>query len=202
MAKNRPEIMCPIRNMASVEACKDYADAVYFSVSDLSLRSNANNLKLSGLNDFTKKCHGYNIKAYLAVNSVIYNKDIKKAEKIIKKAKECKVDAVIVWDPAVIEIAKKQNIPFIISTQAKVSNWRSAGFYKNIGAKRIVIAREMTLKHIKELKKKVNIEIEAFVHGAMCISISGRCLISSYLYGKSSNLGSHLPAGIDKFPLQ
>ncbi len=190
MAKNRPEIMCPIRNMASLEACKDYADAVYFSVSDLSLRSNANNLKLSGLDNFTKKCHKYNIKTYLTVNSVIYNKDIKKAEKIIKKAKECRVDAVIVWDPAVIEIARKEKIQFIISTQANVSNWKSAEFYKKQGAKKIVVAREMTLKQIKELKKKVNIEVEAFVHGAMCVSISGRCLISSYMYGKSSNRGS------------
>ena len=190
MKEKKPEIMCPIRNWASLEACKDYADAVYFAVSDLSLRANANNLKLSELKKFINKCQTYNIKTYLTVNSVIYNNDIKKAEKIIKKAKECDVDAVIVWDPAVIEIAKKHNIPFIISTQANVSNWKSAEFYKNIGAKRIVLAREMTLKQIKELKKKVDVELETFVHGAMCIAISGRCLLSAHMYGKSSNCGS------------
>ena len=118
------------------------------------------------------------------------DQDIAKAINIVRKAKEAKVDALIVWDPAVIEIAKKEKVPFIISTQANVSNYKSAEFYKKQGAKRVVLAREMTLKQIKEVKKKTNIEIETFVHGAMCMAISGRCILSAYLFGKSANCGS------------
>ncbi|MFA5715078.1 MAG: peptidase U32 family protein [Candidatus Paceibacterota bacterium] len=185
----KPELMCPIRDWASLEACKQYADAVYFGVSELNMRA-ASGIETGEIDSFVKKAHSYGLKAYLTVNSVIYNPDIEKAEKLVKKAKKAGVDAVIVWDPAVIEIAKKNKVPFIVSTQANVSNWKSAEFYKSLGAKRIVLAREMTLNQIKELKKKVNIEIEAFVHGAMCMAISGRCILSAYLYDKSSNCGS------------
>ena len=185
----KPELMSPIKDWSSLEACKDYADAVYFSVSNLSMRQRSNNIKLNELKEFTDKCHEYKIKAYLTVNCAIYNNDIKIAEKIIKKAKEAKVDALIVWDPAVIDLAKKYKVKFFISTQANVCNWASANFYKKLGASRIVLAREMTLEQIKELKNKVKISIEVFVHGALCYSISGRCLLSSYLYGKSANCG-------------
>ncbi len=188
---SHPEIMSPIRNWASLEACKNYADAVYFGLSELTMRANADVFTSRNLNSFVSQCHDYKIKAYLTVNSVLYNDDIKVAEKIIKKAKEVGVDAVIVWDPAVIEIARKFKMKFFISTQANISNWQTALFYKKLGASRIVLAREMTLKQIVELKKKVgNLEIETFVHGAMCWSISGRCLLSAVIYGKSANCGT------------
>jgi len=186
----KPELMSPIKNWASLEACKDYANAVYFGISDLSLRSRSNDLTLKDIPSFVEKCHKYGIKTYMTINSVLYNDDIKTAEKLVKKAKEGRVDAIIVWDFAVIEIAKKEKVPFIISTQANVSNYKTAEFYQKLGAKRIVLAREMTLKQVKEVKDKVNIEIETFIHGAMCVAISGRCLLSSYLFNKSSNCGS------------
>ena len=187
----KPEVMSPIRDWASLEACKNYADAVYFGVSDLTMRANANAFSLQNMGKFVKECHKYNIKAYLTVNAVAYNPDIPKAEKVIKKAKAVGVDAVIVWDPAVIEICREYKQKFFISTQANISNWKTALFYKKLGAARVVLAREMTLKQIKELKKKVGkFEIETFVHGAMCMSVSGRCLLSSYLYGKSANCGA------------
>jgi putative protease len=186
----KPEVMSPIKNWASLEACKKYADAVYFGVPDLSLRARTNSLTLKDVPAFVSKCHSYNIKAYMTINSVLYNDDIKKAEKLVKKAKEAKVDAIIVWDFAVIEIAKKEKVPFIISTQANVSNYKTAEFYKKLGAKRVVLARELTLKQVQEIKKKVKIEIETFVHGAMCVAISGRCILSAYLFNKSSNCGS------------
>lgn len=186
----KPEVMSPIKNWASLEACKNYADAVYFGIADLSLRARTNSLTLKDVPKFVLKCHEYGIKAYMTINSVIYNDDLKIAEKLVKKAKEAKVDAIIVWDLAVIEIAKKEKIPFIISTQANVSNYKTAEFYKKLGAKRVVLARELTLKQIKEIKQKVNIEIETFVHGAMCVAISGRCVLSAYLFNKSSNCGA------------
>lgn len=185
----KPELMCPIKDWSSLEACKAYADAVYFGVNDLSLRARAG-IKIKELPLFVKACHDLKIKAYMTLNSAIYNKDIKKAEELIKKAKKAKVDALIVWDFAVINLAKKYKVPFIVSTQMNVSNYSSAMFFKKIGAKRIVLAREMNLKDIAELKKKAKIEIETFIHGAMCVAVSGRCILSSYLYGKSSNCGS------------
>lgn len=190
MKIKKPELMCPIRDWASLEACKDYADAVFFGVSDLSLRVNADAFTMGDMPRFVKKCHSYKIKAYLTINAVLYNEDIPKAEKLIKKAKTVGVDAVIVWDPAAIEIAKKEKMTFFISTQANIANWQTAKFYAGLGAKRIVLAREMSLRQIKELRKKVDIEIETFVHGAMCMAISGRCVLSGYLYGKSANCGA------------
>ncbi len=190
MKPKKPELMCPIRDWASLEACKNYADAVYFGTADLSMRANADSITQKDLPRFVKKCHDLKIKTYLTVNSVIYNQDLKKAEQMIRKAKQAKVDAVIVWDPAAIEIAKKIKIPFIISTQANVSNIESAKFYQKIGAQRIVVAREMSLRQIKSITQKVKIEVEAFVHGAVCMAISGRCLLSAYLYGNSANCGS------------
>jgi len=186
----KPEIMSPIRNFAGLEACRKFTDAVYFGASDLSMRARANDIKLSEIKKIVSRCHKYRIKAYLTVNCAIYNSDIKKAEKLIKKAKEAKIDAIIVWDNAVIEIVKREKIKFFISTQANISNSHSVKFYKRLGAKRIVLAREMTLKEIKEIKKRTNIEIEVFVHGAMCFAVSGRCILSSYLFGKSANCGS------------
>ena len=185
----KPELMSPIRDWASLEACKNYANAVYFGVSELSMRA-ASGIKTTELEAFVEKCHSYGIKAYLTVNTVVYNQDIKKAAGLVKKAKKGGVDAIIVWDPAVIQIARKEKMPFIVSTQANISNNESALFYKKLGAKRVVLAREMNLKQIKELKKKVKIEVEVFVHGAMCMAISGRCILSAYLYGKSANCGS------------
>lgn len=186
----KPEIMSPVRNWAGLEACKQWADAVYFGCAGLSMRTTASTLKLSELGKFVNKCHEYNMKAYLTVNSTIYNNEIDKAEKIIKKAKEVGVDAVIVWDPAVIELVSKYNINFFISTQANISNYESALFYKKLGARRVVLARELSLKQIKDIKQKTKMEIETFVHGAMCLAISGRCILSAYLFGKSANRGS------------
>ena len=193
MAKKqkKPEIMSPIKNWASLEACKNYADAVYFSLNELSMRAGLDAITLKNLNKFVKQCHSYKLKAYLVLNCALYNNDLLKAEKIVKKAKATKVDAVIVWDPAAIMLAKKYKVPFFISTQANITNYQTALFYKKLGAKRVVLAREMNLGDVKKLKGKVGkLEVETFVHGAMCVSISGRCILSSYLYGTSANCGA------------
>jgi putative protease len=187
----RPELMCPIKDWASLEACKGYCDAVYFGVDDLNLRAKSDGIKASQMKSFVSECHKNKIKAYLTINAVIYDKDIKKAESLVKKAKEADVDAIIIWDPAVIELARKWKVPFIISTQANISNVHTINFYKKLGAKRVVLARELTFDQVKKIIKEVKgVEIEVFVHGAMCVAISGRCILSAYLFGKSSNCGS------------
>lgn len=187
----KPELMCPIKDWASLEACKKYCDAVYFGVDDLNLRAKSDAIKVSEIKKFVAECHQNKIKAYLTINAVIYDKDIKKAEILVKKAKEAKVDSIIIWDPAIIELARKFKVPFIISTQANISNTETIKFYKKLGAKRVVLARELTFNQIKNIIRTVKgIEIEVFVHGAMCVAISGRCILSAYLFGKSSNCGS------------
>ena len=188
----RPELLLPVRSWPNLKAAIPYADAVYFGAKDLNMRTRAGNFTLNDIKKVTEICHENNIKAYLTLNVVIYQKDIKTLEKVLDAAKIAKIDAIICWDWAVIEAAKKRNIPIHISTQANISNSKTANMYKHLGAERIVLARECSLADIKKIKKETNVEIETFIHGAMCVSISGRCYLSSYLYGKSANCGDCL----------
>ncbi|MBU4245438.1 MAG: U32 family peptidase [Nanoarchaeota archaeon] len=183
----KPELLLPVKSMSSLVAALPYADAVYFGAKVFSMRARAGNFTNAEIRKAVEICHKNKIKAYLAVNTVIYPDDEKKLEKLLDAAKM--VDAVICWDAAVIQAAKKRNIPIHISTQANVSNAKTAEMYRRLGAIRIVLARECSLKDIKKIKTQTKIEIEVFVHGAMCVSISGRCYLSSYLYGKSANCG-------------
>ncbi len=188
--KKRPELMSPIKNRAGFEACKDYADAVYFGVSEFNLRSNSKGIDVDELKDFMKLCHRNRVKGYLTVNSSLYNYELSAVEDLMKRAQKAKVDAVIVWDPAAIRTAKRLGLKFFISTQANVSNWKAAKFYEDLGAKRVILSREMSLEQISQVKKKTALEVEAFIHGAMCIAISGRCLLSAFYENKSANKGA------------
>ena len=169
-----------------VAAINAGANAVYFGLKEFSMRKNAGNFTLKDLDKIDKICKPKKIKKYLTLNTIIYDNEIKKVEEIIKKVKK-KIDAVICWDFSVISLCKKYRIPFHISTQASISNIESAKFYKKLGAKRIVLARELNLKQIKEISKII--EVECFVHGAMCVAVSGRCLTSQFLFNKSANRG-------------
>jgi U32 family peptidase len=189
--KNKFELMAPAGSFpALVAACKAGADAVYFGVNVFSMRAGKRNFKISDLDKIKKICHSYpeKKKMYLTLNTIVYDSEMKKLEKLIKKIKN-KVDAVICWDFSVINFCRKYKIPFFISTQASVSNKQSALFYKNLGAQRIVLARELNLKQIKEITLIKNLEIEVFIHGAMCVSVSGRCFTSQFLFNKSANRG-------------
>ncbi len=185
----KPELLAPVGNFTNLKIAIDAgADAVYFGLKDFSLRANAENFTINDLDKINEVCKPKKIKKYLTLNSIIYNEEIPEVEKILKKIKG-KVDAVICWDMAVINLCRKYKIPFHVSTQASVSNYESAKFFKKLGAERIVFARELNLKQIKEIIKKTKIKAEVFVHGAMCISVSGRCLMSQFLFGKSANRG-------------
>lgn len=185
----KPELLAPVGDFTNLRVAIDAgADAVYFGLKEFSLRANARNFELKDLDKIAEICKLKKVKKYLTMNSIIYNEELPKLEKIFSKLKG-KVDAIICWDLAVIQLCKKYKIPFHISTQASVSNVESAKFYKKLGAERIVLARELNLKQIKEIGKKVNIELETFIHGAMCISVSGRCFMSQFLFGKSANRG-------------
>ncbi len=182
------ELLAPAGNFPMlISAINAGADAIYFGLKEFSMRSK--NFTIKDLDKIEKICKSKNIKKYLTLNTIIYNNELKKLEEIIKKIKG-KVDAIICWDLSIIQLCKKYKIPFHISTQASVSNIESAKFYKKLGAKRIILARELNLKQIKEISKII--DIECFAHGAMCVAVSGRCLTSQFLFNKSANCGACL----------
>ncbi len=184
------ELLAPVGNFTNLRVAIDAgADAIYFGLKEFSLRINAGNFSVKDVDKIYIICNENSkkkIKMYLTINSIIYNNELNKIDKILKEIKG-KVDAVICWDLGVIQLCKKYKIPIHISTQASVSNVESAKFYKSLGAERIVLARELNLKQIKEISKFI--DIECFVHGAMCVAVSGRCFTSQFLFGKSANRG-------------
>lgn len=189
----KPELLSPVSDFVSLKAAIDAgADAVYFGLKELNMRITARNFDLGQLPKIMKQCHEGKVKAYLALNTIVYSNELERVDRIIESAKKAGIDAVICWDLSVIDKVRKAKIPLHISTQASVSNIDSAKFYRKLGAKRIILARELSLKQIAEIKKKVNIEVECFVHGAMCVSISGRCFMSQFTFGRSANRGNCL----------
>jgi len=189
----KPELLAPASDFAMLNAAISAgADAVYFGVKELNMRVTAKNFSLKELGNVVRLCHKNKVKAYLTLNTGIYENELEKIKKILKEAKKQKIDAVIAWDVSVIKEAIKQKLNVHLSTQAGVSNSEAALFYKKLGVKRIILARECSLEDIKKIKKKAKIETEVFVHGAMCVSVSGRCFTSQFLFGKSANKGDCL----------
>jgi len=185
MVRKKQELLAPAGDFESlITAIKAGADAVYFGLKEFNMRARAKNFKISDLTKI-KKITG-KIKRYLTLNTIVYDNELKKIEKVIKKVKPF-IDAIICSDIAVMMLCKKHKIPFHVSTQCSISNIESAKFYKKLGAKRIVLARELSLQQIKKISKIIDTEI--FIHGAMCISISGRCLTSQFLFNESANKG-------------
>ena len=180
------ELLAPAGSFETlVTAIKAGADAIYFGLKEFSLRDNAKNFELKDLDEINETC-GTKVKKYLTLNSIIYDEELERVEEVIKKVKG-KVDAIICWDLAVINLCRKYNIPFHISTQGSVANSEAAKFYKSLGAERVILARELSLEQIKEISKVAY--VEAFIHGAMCIAVSGRCLMSQFLFNRSANRG-------------
>ncbi len=188
--RNKPELMSPAGDWTMLNAVVNAgADAVYFGVDKLNMRAKASNFQIDELSEIVSLCKKKNVRTYLTLNTLVYEDEINEVEKIISAAKKSGVDRIICWDLAVTTICKKYNIPFCISTQASASNSLTANFYKSIGASRIVLARECSLNEIKKIRKNTDLEIEAFIHGAMCIAVSGRCFMSHHLFDKSANRG-------------
>lgn len=191
MKKNKkPELLAPIQDYTSLHAAiNNGADAVFFGIKGFNMRAGAKNFTEKDLTKIVKIARAHKIKTYLAINIIIYENELKKVEALLKKVKKAGVDAIICWDFAIIQIAKKLGIEIHISTQASIANSETAEFYRKLGATRVVLARECSLAQIKEIKKHTKAEIEIFIHGAMCVSMSGRCFMSQFLYGKSANRG-------------
>ena len=186
---SEPELLIGIRNLAGLEACSRYADAVYFSTDRLSLRAKAKEITLETLEDFVYEVKVRGLKAYLAVNSAVNEARLDEVDDVVAAAVKSGVDAVIAWDPAVILKARKAGLKIHISTQANVTNHETAEFYRTLGAERIVLSRELSLEEIRKIRQQTEIKVETFVHGAMCMAVSGRCHLSAYVLGKSGNCG-------------
>ena len=190
----RVELLAPAKNLKAIKAASKYADSVYFGIEKFNMRMRSENIALEDLANVVDFCHEKDLKAYLATNILIYDNELTYLRKILERAKNVNMDAVIVHDLAALEIAKQIGIKFHISTQCNVSNSISAKFYEKLGAERIILARELSLEKIKEIKRNLTTtEIETFIHGAMCTSVSGRCYFSQDICGteeKSANRGS------------
>jgi putative protease len=192
MKSKKIELLAPAGNLEKLKFAIIYgANAVYLGLKELSLRNKAGNFAADELMEAVKFAHQRGCKVYLAVNVFARNSDLNKLEKLLKLAKKAEVDAFIVADPGIFLFIKEEQtkIPIHISTQANITNLAAAQFWANLGAKRVTLARELSLAEIKQICKVVPVELEVFIHGAMCVSYSGRCLLSKYLAGRDSNQG-------------
>jgi putative protease len=186
---NKPQLLAPAGDLEKLQMAVAYgADAVYMGGVQYSLRVNAKNF--NGLGDAIQYARQNKVKAYVCVNIFPRNDDLPGIERYLRGLKEMGADAVIVADPGVLDAARRiDGLNIHISTQANVTNYRSARFYKELGAKRVILARELSLPEIREINDKSGIETEVFVHGAICVSYSGRCLLSSLMTGRDANRG-------------
>ena len=195
---NKIELLAPAGDFNKLKVAFYYgADAVYVGGKELGLRAQAGNFTDEELKAATEYAHGIGKKIYTTVNILARNYDIEKAEKYFRFLESIKIDGAIVSDAGLIAVAKEvaPKLPLNISTQASVLNYKAVEFWKKQGVKRVILARELTLKEIAEIHEKVpDIEIETFIHGAMCISFSGRCLLSDYRAGRPSNRGECVQA--------
>lgn len=191
---DKVELLAPAKNLKAIKAAAKYADSVYFGIKKFNMRMRSENIALENLHEIVDFCHKKGLKAYLTTNILVYDNELNLLRRIIEESKDSSVDALIVHDLAAIEMAKEYKIPFHISTQCNVSNSLSARFYERLGAERIILARELSLERIKEIKRNLTTtEIEIFIHGAMCTSVSGRCYFSQDICGteeKSANRGN------------
>lgn len=188
---NKPELLAPAGDLEKLKIALLYgADAVYVGGTSFGLRANATNFTLEDLKQGVEYAHSLNKKVYVTVNIVLHNKEIRDLADYLKKLEKTKVDAIIVSDPAIIEIAKEHtNLHIHLSTQQSTLNKEAVSFWKKNGVERIVLARECTKDDIEDIRKNVDIELECFIHGAMCASYSGRCVLSNFLTARDSNRG-------------
>lgn len=187
------ELLSPAGDLHKLKYAVLYgANAVYTAGTQFGLRAKSGNLTREELKQAVEFCHSNKKKIYITVNIFAHNKDIDKLPVYLQFLQSIVVDAFIISDPGIFSLAREYapEIPIHISTQANVTSWKSAEFWFQQGAKRIIIARELSISEIKKIREKVpGIELEMFVHGAMCISYSGRCLLSSFLNNRSANQG-------------
>ena len=195
MAKlqGKPELLAPAGNMEKGRMALLYgADAIYLGGKLFGLRAFANNFSIDEIAEMAAYAHGLGKKVYVTVNIFAHNDDINKLPDYLRALEAAKVDALLISDLGVWTTARQvvPNMALHVSTQANTTNYAGVQAWTALGAERVVLARELSLAEIAEISEKTDVELEAFVHGAMCISYSGRCLLSSYLTGRDGNRGA------------
>ena len=188
---NRPELLAPAGDLEKLRFALLYgADAVYVGGTMFNLRANASNFTLDELKEGVSFAHQLKKKVYVTVNIAFHTSELKNLTNYLKELDSIGIDAIIISDPAIISIAKEYtNLELHLSTQQSTLNYEAVEFWKKQGITRIVLGREVSKEEIIEIKRHVDIEIECFIHGAMCASYSGRCVLSNFLTARDSNRG-------------
>ena len=191
---NKIELLAPAGDLEKLKIAVEYgADAVYFGGEMFSLRAGAGNLTIPEIEEGVEYAHSKGAKCHMAMNIFAHNEDIEPLRRYLESIRHIPIDAFIVSDPGVITVLKDviPDAELHISTQANMTNYVTANFWYNMGVKRLVLARELTLGEIREIRQRIpeNMDLESFVHGAMCISYSGRCLLSNYMIDRDANRG-------------
>lgn len=190
--QNKPELLAPAGNLEKLKFAVLYgADAVYIGGQKFGLRSKAGNFTYEDMREGVAFAHEHGAKVFVAANIIAHNEDFEGMAEYFRTLHEIGIDAVIVADPAIIEVCKAAapDLEIHLSTQASTTNWQAVQFWADEGIARVVLAREVSMEEIREIDQRVDVEIEAFIHGAMCISYSGRCVLSNHMTHRDANRG-------------
>ncbi len=195
MYMRKTELLMPAGSLEVLKIAVIYgADAVYLGGEAFGLRAKAHNFSLEKMKEGVEFAHSHGAKVYITANILAHNQDLEGVEEYFHQLKEVKMDALIISDPGIFMIARRvlPQVDIHISTQANNTNYGTYKFWYDLGAKRVVTARELSLEEIREIRRQIpnDMEIETFVHGAMCISYSGRCLLSNFFTGRDANQGA------------
>jgi putative protease len=187
------ELLSPAGDFAALNAAiMNGADSVYLGIAGFNLRAHKGNFQIEELKEAVKRCHESNVKLYVCTNTIMKDKDIENLKKVMPQIKSAEVDAIIASDLGALNVARDNDVNVHMSVQSNISNLESLKIYKELGVSRVVLSRELSLNEIKQIKNNNPLEVEVFVHGAMCLAVSGRCFLSSYFYDKSANCGECL----------
>ncbi len=196
MTPHDHELIAPAGDRTSLlAALQAGADAIYFGAEGYNMRAASKSFGTDDFPDIAALCGRHGAKAYLALNTLICDRELDTVDDMVKAASEKGLDAVICWDQAVVDACRRNGMPFHLSTQASVSNYAAVRHYASLGANMIVLARELTLEQVEAITASIredglDLRIECFVHGAMCMAVSGRCFLSQDLFGRSANRGA------------
>lgn len=186
----KPEILAPVGHYEGLSSViKAGADAIYMGVGKINQRALKSSFTIEDVKEIRKITHDKGVRQYIVLNSIVFEEDIPYINETLHQLKEIGVDAIVGWDMAVLSKSIELGLETHLSTMASVSNSQAAKFYEKMGVKRVVPARELKLEGLLDIKNKTNLEVEIFIHGAMCMAVSGRCFLSHDVFEKSGNRG-------------
>lgn len=183
------ELLAPAKDKICAKAAIDYgADAIYIGASEFGARKNASN-SLDDIKDIVEYAHKFNVRVYVTINTILTGDEIIKARELVEKLKKIGVDAIIIQDMGLVDTTNQSQLPIYASTQCDSRTPEKVKFLESVGFSRVILARELSIEQIKEIKEQTNIELETFIHGALCVSYSGQCYLSQMIGGRSANRG-------------